>query len=215
MGQICSDMTKGDAASQLEVRLARIQDSRAIAEIYNQGIEERVATFETEPRSPLDIEDALRGRGDRYPTVVATIDDVVGSVAWASEYRSRQCYAGIAEFSVYTHRSFRGRGLARRVVERLVVECETRGFWKLVSRVFPENEHSRRLCRSLGFREVGVYHRHGKLDGAWRDCVIMEKLIGEGLESDWDGGTEERTGVGRPLRRDNRSSSRRAHKEPS
>jgi len=64
------------------------------------------------------------------------------------------------------------------VLSSLVIECEKRGFWKLVSRVFPENEASRALCRRVGFREVGTYRRHAKLEGAWRDCIIVEKLLG-------------------------------------
>ena len=58
-------------------------------------------------------------------------------------------------------------------------ECEGRGMWKLLSRVFPENEASRKLLAKVGFREVGTYRRHAKLDGAWRDTVIVERLIGE------------------------------------
>ena len=65
------------------------------------------------------------------------------------------------------------------VLEALVAACEARGFWKLVARIFPENAASRALCRKHGFREVGIYRRHGKLDAVWRDCVIVEKLIGE------------------------------------
>lgn len=64
-------------------------------------------------------------------------------------------------------------------MEALVREAESRGFWKVVSRVFPENESSLALCRRLGFREVGVYRRHAKLDGEWRDVVIVELLLGE------------------------------------
>jgi phosphinothricin acetyltransferase len=63
-----------------------------------------------------------------------------------------------------------------------MLECERRGFWKLISRIFPENEASRGLCRRLGFREVGIYRRHGKLDGEWRDTVIVERLLGEAAE---------------------------------
>ena len=60
--------------------------------------------------------------------------------------------------------------------------CERRGFWKLVSRIFPENTASLGLCRATGFNVVGTYRRHGKLDGQWRDCVIVEKLLGEATE---------------------------------
>jgi phosphinothricin acetyltransferase len=64
------------------------------------------------------------------------------------------------------------------VLEALVAASAQRGFWKLVSRVFSENTASRAMCRAAGFREVGVYVRHGRLDGRWRDCVIVERLLG-------------------------------------
>jgi phosphinothricin acetyltransferase len=161
------------------VRIARADDAPAIARIYNQGIEERIATFEVEPRTADDILVALQERGGRFPTVVAERDGAVIAVAWASPYHPRPCYAGVGEFSVYTDRPARGTGAGRAVLEALFHECAGRGFWKLVSRIFPENTASRALCRRLGFREVGMYYRHGRLDGQWRDCVIVEKLLAE------------------------------------
>ena len=160
-------------------RLATKGDAAAIARICNQGIEERIATFETEPRTTAQIEQQLEEKGDRYPTVVVERDGEV--VAWAgvSSYRSRPCYAGIGEFSVYVERNARGTGAGRAALEALFPAAAERGFWKLLSRIFPENMASRTLCRSVGFREVGTYIRHGKLDGEWRDTVIVEKLIGE------------------------------------
>jgi phosphinothricin acetyltransferase len=106
-------------------------------------------------------------------------------VAWASagSYRSRPCYDPIAEHSVYVDRAHRGLGVGQLALESLVVEADRRGFLKLVSRIFPENEASLALHRRVGFREVGVYRRHGRLDGVWRDCVIVEKLLGEAAES--------------------------------
>jgi phosphinothricin acetyltransferase len=170
--------------SRATTRLAKREDAAAIAEIYNQGIEERIATFETEPRSPEQIVAALDERGERYPTVVAERDGRV--IAWAAAglYRSRPCYAGIGEYSVYVHRSARGTGAGRVVLEALFRACEARGIWKLVSRIFPENVSSLALCRATGFREVGVYRRHAKLDGVWKDCVIVEKLLGEAARPD-------------------------------
>jgi L-amino acid N-acyltransferase YncA len=160
-------------------RLATAADAAAIASIYNEGIADRIATFETEPRSATAIATLLRERGSRWPAIVVERDG--GVIAWAaaSEYRPRACYAGVAEFSVYVARDARGQGAGRVAMEALIRECEARGFWKLVSRVFPENDASRKLLSRVGFREVGVYRRHGKLDGAWRDTVIVEKLIGE------------------------------------
>jgi phosphinothricin acetyltransferase len=166
----------GDAG---HARLAVPADAAAIARIYNQGIDERIATFETEPRTPTDIERLLVERGDRYPTVVVERAGEVVAWAGASSYRSRPCYAAIAEHSVYVDRAHRHSGAGRLALEALLVEAERRGFVKLVSRIFPENRASLALHRKVGFREVGVYERHGKLDGAWRDCVIVEKLLGE------------------------------------
>ncbi len=166
----------------ITTRLATADDAAAIARIYNQGIEERIATFETEPRNPEQVAAGLAEKGDRYPTVVAELDGRVVAWAGASSYRPRGCYAGIAEYSVYADREARGRGAARAALERLMDECARRGFWKLTSRIFPENTASLGLCRRLSFREVGVYRRHAKLDGVWKDCVIVERLIGEAEE---------------------------------
>jgi phosphinothricin acetyltransferase len=109
------------------------------------------------------------------------VEDGGEVVAWASAppYRDRAAYAGVRDFSVYVARDRRGRGFGRAAMEALIAECEARGYWKLVSRIFPENTASLSLCRALGFREVGVYRRHAKLDGEWRDCVVVELLVGE------------------------------------
>jgi phosphinothricin acetyltransferase len=162
----------------LKARPAELRDAAAIAAIYNQGIEDRVATFETEPRTTRAVEELLGARARRYPAVVVEDDDRVLGFAWTSEYRPRDAYAGVAEVSIYVAREARGRGVGRLSLGALITEAERRGFWKLVSRIFPENVASRRLCAALGFREVGVYRRHGQLDGKWMDCVIVERLLG-------------------------------------
>ena len=151
-------------------RSATEADAAAIARIYNEGIADRLATFETEPRSPDDIAHILKERTARWPTVVVERDGTVIAWAGASEYRRRSCYAGVAEFSVYVSRAHRGAGAGRAAMEALV------------SRVFPENEASRKLLARVGFREVGTYRRHAKLDGEWRDTVIVERLVGEAAD---------------------------------
>jgi L-amino acid N-acyltransferase YncA len=165
-------------AETLKARPAEVRDAAAIAAIYNQGIDDRVATFETEHRTPEGVARLLGARASRYPAVVVEDEEQVLAFAWTSAYRPRRAYAGVAEFSVYVAREARRRGVGRLCLGALITETEQRGFWKLVSRIFPENVASRRLCAALGFREVGVYRRHGKLDGAWRDCVIVERLLG-------------------------------------
>lgn len=164
------------------VRLATAADAAAIAAIYNQGIEDRIATFETEPRTPEQVRDQLAQKGDRYPTVVVERDGRVVAWAAAGAYRGRPCYRGVAEHSVYVDRGARGSGAGRAALDGLCRAYEQRGFWKLVSRIFPENGPSLGLHQRVGFRVVGVYRRHGKLGGEWRDCVIVEKLLGEAAE---------------------------------
>jgi L-amino acid N-acyltransferase YncA len=165
-------------------RTATEGDGAAMAHIYNQAIEDRTATFETVPRTPVTMATQLRERGERFPTVVVERAGTVVAWASASPYRARPCYDGVGEFSVYVERAARGTGAGRAALAALLDACQERGFWKLVSRVFPENIASRALCRSLGFREVGTYRRHARLDGQWRDCVIVEKLLGDAASED-------------------------------
>jgi L-amino acid N-acyltransferase YncA len=164
----------------ITIRPAIDDDASAIADIYNQGIDERGATFETAPRSADDISPKIADTA-RFPLLVAEDGGVVLGWASLSTYRPRPCYAGIAEFSIYLDRTARGRGLGRQLLTALIDAARDRGYWKLVSRVFSFNTASRALCRSCGFREVGVYEKHGRLDGTWLDVVIVERLIPENL----------------------------------
>ena len=158
----------------MTARPATPEDAEAIARLYNQGIEDRVATFETRLRTAADIRAWFDGA---HPVVVVEENGQVIAFGATFGYRPRDCYAGIAEASLYVSREARGRGAGRVAMSALIQAAEEAGFWKLLSRVFIENEPSRRLIRSLGFREVGVYEKHAKLDGAWRDVVIVERLI--------------------------------------
>jgi phosphinothricin acetyltransferase len=166
---------------QIRSRQAVAEDAAAIAAIYNEGIDGRTATFVTEHATPDTI---LRWLADEYPVVVVTDGEEVLGYASASSYRpGRPFYDGIAEFSVYVAGIARRRGAARVALAALEEAWAARGGWKLVSRIFLDNTASLALMRAVGFREVGVYERHGKLDGEWRDCVIVEKLIGEGAST--------------------------------
>lgn len=159
----------------LRARLAVTGDAAAVAEIYSQGIADRVATYETEPRTPEQISQWF---GKRHPVVVVeSTDGTIVAFAASFPYRDRACYAGVAEFSVYVRREWRGRGAGQAAMTALLQAAPGAGLWKLLSRVFPENEASRALLRRMEFREVGTYRRHARLDGVWRDCVIVERLI--------------------------------------
>jgi phosphinothricin acetyltransferase len=157
-------------------RTATPADAAAIGAIYNQGIADRAATFETEPRTAAQIAEWFR-RG----TLIAVAERAGEIVAFAASfpYSSRPCYAGIGEFSVYVAREHRGRGAGSVVLTALIQAGRETGLHKLTSRVFPENAASRALLKRLGFSEIGIYRRHARLDGAWRDCVIVELLLDE------------------------------------
>ena len=154
--------------------MATVADAAAIARIYNEGIEDRIATFETRPRSPREVKMWF---DDKHPIVVVEEAGEVIAFAATSAYRPRECYAGIAELSVYVAQARRRQGAGRLALEEMLSAAERAGFWKLLSRVFPENTASRAPVRSLGFREVGTYEKHGCLDGVWRDVIIVERLI--------------------------------------
>jgi phosphinothricin acetyltransferase len=158
----------------MHARPAACADAEAIARIYNQGIEDRIATFETRLRAAADVGAWFDGR---HPIVVAEAGGAVVAFAATFEYRPRECYAGIAEVSVYVDRAWRRRGAGRLVLVEAIREAKEAGFWKLVSRIFPKNTASRSLIASLGFREVGVYRKHARLDGAWRDVIVVERLL--------------------------------------
>lgn len=155
-------------------RVAARADSAAIARIYNQGIEDRIATFETRLRTAAEIE---RWFDASHPIIVVEEAGEIVAFASTSTYRPRECYSGIAEVSAYVARDWRRRGAGHLAMIALSDAARAAGFHKLVSRVFPENVASLKMIAALGFREVGVYRRHGQLDGVWRDVVIVEKLL--------------------------------------
>lgn len=163
-------------AVPVRVRPATRADADAITRIYNEGIRGRGATFETRERTVDDV--AAWFDDARCPVLVATEGDTVVGWAAASAYRARACYAGIAEYSIYVATSHHGRGVGRALMPVFLDALDAAGFWKVLSRLFPENTASRALCARFGFREVGTYERHGQLDGEWRDVVIVERLLG-------------------------------------
>jgi phosphinothricin acetyltransferase len=159
----------------LRTRRATPADAAAIAAIYNEGIADRIATFETEPRTPAQIAEWFSGR--RFVIVAEIENEQPVAFAASFPYSDRPCYSGIGEFSVYVRRDYRGRGAGRTVLAALMEAVTAAGLDKLTSRVFPENLASRALLKRLGFEEIGIHRRHGELDGFWRDCVIVERLL--------------------------------------
>ncbi len=164
--------------SALRVRPATAADAEAICQIYNEGIEDRVATLESELRTPEERRQWLAARGQRHPVIVAkTADGTV--VGWGSlnAFNARQAYRFVADFSIYVERDWRGKGVGSVMLKRLIeLGCE-HGYHKLVLSAFPTNDGGMALYTKLGFRTVGVYKEQGQLDGRWVDTIIMEKLL--------------------------------------
>lgn len=161
----------------IEIRPAREDDATAICTIYNQGIEERVATLETELRTPAERRQWMTARGPRHPVVVA---EHAGSVVgWASlnSFNPRRAYDHVADLSVYVERGLRGKGVGRALIDHVVGLARQLAYHKLVLSAFPTNVQGMTLYERVGFRTVGIYHEQGMLDGKWVDVIVMEKLL--------------------------------------
>ena len=163
--------------SSLSIRQAEPLDAAAICRIYNQGIEDRVATLETELRTPGERLEWLEAHGARHPVLVAVADGQVAGWGSLNRFNPRPAYDHVADLSVYVERDWRGRGVGRRLLERLVETARGLGYHKMVLAAFPTNAAGIALYERLGFSTVGVYREQGVLDGKWVDVVIMERLL--------------------------------------
>ena len=213
--------------SDYRVRAATAADAAAICRIYNQGIEDRVATLETELRTPEERAAWLAAKSPRHPVIVAeamtaTKADVAGAepgtisnrpptahaassavataepgtisnrpaaaraansaiatIAWGSlnQFNPREAYRYVVDFSIYVDRAYRGRGVGKVMLTRLIELAREHGFHKMVLSAFPTNSGGMALYERMGFRTVGVYKEQGMLDGRWVDTIIMEKLL--------------------------------------
>ena len=150
-------------------------DLQAIAQIYNLGIAGRQATFETRERSAAEVADWLDVRG---PLLVAERDGAVLGFARVSEYSPREAYAGVGEYGIYLAQAARGQGVGARLLDALAEAAEAAGYHKLTAKLFTSNAASLALARRCGFRTVGTHRRHARLDGEWRDVVVVERLLG-------------------------------------
>ncbi len=158
------------------VRPATTADAEAICLIYNQGIEDRLATLETELRTPDERRQWLSARSPRHPVIVAETTTIT---AWASlnVFNAREAYRFVADISVYVERQWRGKGAGRVLLARLIELGREHGFHKLVLSAFPFNPGGMALYERMGFRTIGIYKEQGQLDGQWIDTIVMERLL--------------------------------------
>jgi len=159
------------------VRPATPGDAEAICTIYNQGIEDRIATLETQFRTPSERRQWLAARGPRHPVIVAEVNGRV--IGWGSlnVFNPRDAYRYVADSSVYVERGSRSTGIGRRLLERLIELAREIGYHKMVLSAFAFNQPGMALYTRMGFTRVGIYREQGLLDGTWVDTVIMERLL--------------------------------------
>jgi phosphinothricin acetyltransferase len=200
-------MRPGARVTACRLRLATASDAEAICRIYNEGIEDRVATLETELRTPDERRQWLASRSPRHPVIVAETTDEsaapeigrVGAtsssvrppskqagltdpatiIGWASlnVFNAREAYRFVADISVYVERRWRGKGVGGVLLAKLAELGRQHGFHKLVLAAFPSNTGGMALYEKLGFRTVGIYREQGMLDGKWVDTIVMERLL--------------------------------------
>jgi L-amino acid N-acyltransferase YncA len=146
-------------------------DSETVLEIYRMGLETRNATFETTVPSwqEWDSKHLIHSR------FVSELDGKVVGWAALTPFSSREVYRGVAEVSIYVADGFRGKKIGSNLMTQIIISSELNGIWTLVSSVFPENEATLRLHEKFGFRIIGKRERIAKLDGKWRDTILLER----------------------------------------
>lgn len=162
-------------SKKIKVRSATLSDAEAICAIYNAAMDGRGSTFETMSRTAKDFEGRISDA--RLPLLVSAEGEEVIGWAGLARYSDRECYAGIGEASVYVDASARGRGVGTELAEALASAARSDGFHKMIGKLFTDNVASIRLVERCGFDSVGLHRRHGKLDGAWRDVLVVERLL--------------------------------------
>jgi len=166
----------------LKIRPARVDDAKEIARIYNQGVQDRAATFENAYVTPEERYLWLVARPDKYPVLVAEVKHTLMGWSSLTPYSPRHCYDGIAELSIYIDRSLRGHGVGPELMKAMQNVAREKRYYKLVGRVMTDNQPARKLCQLMGWKEVGIHEKHGKLGNDWHDLVLVEYLIPENLK---------------------------------
>lgn len=160
-----------------EIRAANTADAGEIARIYRPYVSDSVISFELEPPSAEVLAERMAAAGDSYPWLVAAGPEGLLGYAYGGLHRSRPAYRFSVEVSVYLDKAARGRGLGRRLMTALLDELLSRGFNTALAGTTLPNPASIALFRSLGFEEIGVFHRVGFKFGGWHDVSWWEKRL--------------------------------------
>jgi phosphinothricin acetyltransferase len=177
IGQCYEANVNGSQRAEISIRPAEPSDAARVAEVFNPGVEDRGATFETHEATPADAE---RWIADDDVIVAQSGGTVIGW-AKASPYADRHhYYDGVREATLYVAREARRGGIGRALLGALAGTAAEDGAHKLVGKIFTSNQPSIALVQGLGWSEVGVHRRHGTLDGEWKDVLVVERLLDPG-----------------------------------
>ncbi|MGN7299448.1 arsinothricin resistance N-acetyltransferase ArsN1 family A [Ferdinandcohnia sp. SAFN-114] len=162
---------------EFRTRLASINDLESILNIYNQGIEDRIATLEENQKDIEYMTEWFNNHNGRFAVLLIENNDEI--VGWGSlnPYSNRCAYAGVTDLSIYIRRDYRGRGVGSLLLKEIECTAILHQFHKIVLFTFPFNNLGQGLYRKNGYREVGVFKNQGKLDGRFVDVMIMEKIL--------------------------------------
>ena len=155
-----------------EIREMLPQDERRVLEIFQQGIDSRIATFDTELPSAEEWNTSFF---NECRWVLENDSNLI--IGWCAlkPVSKRACFKGVAEVSIYFDQQYLGKGLGTLLLKKLITDSEHHGFWTLQSNIFPENEVSIKFHQKNGFRMVGTRKKVGMLHGVWKDLVMLEK----------------------------------------
>jgi len=159
------------------IRYAKKEDLDSILYIYNQGIEDRIATLESETKERHYIEHWFEDHQERYAVLVAEYQEAI--VGWASlnRYSQRCAYDGVADLSIYIKRDYRRKGIGSLLLSALEQIALKHSFHKIILFTFPFNAPGQKLYEKLGYRTVGIFEQQGVLDGQRIDVEIKEKIL--------------------------------------
>ncbi|WP_066290465.1 arsinothricin resistance N-acetyltransferase ArsN1 family A [Bacillus sp. FJAT-29937] len=159
------------------IREGNLNDIDTILNIYNQGIEDKIATLETETKDLQYMKEWFEQHRGRYKVIVAEQNGQI--LGWSSlnQYNNRGTYAGVADLSVYIAREYRGKGIGSLLLAAIENQAIENDFHKIVLFTFPFNQLGQGLYRKKGYREVGTFKNQGILDGKYVNVMAMEKLL--------------------------------------
>jgi L-amino acid N-acyltransferase YncA len=172
-------MSTATTRPQLEIRHAREEDAASLCEIFNEAVQDRLDTFDYDPRSVEDqrLLVAAAGVDPKHPILVADMRNWIAGWAGLAPYDSRIALDDIGEVYIYVRRSFRAYGVGRQLMRAIQETAGKLGYRKLIGRILTANQDGLLLCRATGWREVGRHSAHARLKDGLHDVMMVEYLI--------------------------------------